>query len=145
MFGFFEFIHNWIFDKFAGSYYDYRFYCGDNTLAMHLFKGLAVRLHNYYVRTYNLFGYCILSGALESGRQDGPVTIIKYYLMNKKIYSKRFSTDCFSDFFTEKVLNSCIGIADLEEYGTEKATFEELSKQNSYFVNDLLNGLKDKK
>ena len=59
--------------------------------------------------------------------------------------SRRYSTDCFSDFFTEKVLNSDVGIADLEEYGTEKATFEELSKQNSYFVNDLLNGLKDKK
>ncbi len=145
LFGFFEFIHNWIFDKFAGSYYDYRFYRGDNTLPMYLFKGLVSRLHNYYVRTYNLFGYCVLKGALESGRQDGPVSVIKYYLMNKKIYSRRFSTDCFSDFFNEKVLSSNVGIADLDEYETEKATFDELGKQNSYFMKDLLSGLKDKK
>ncbi len=142
LFGLVEFLHNRLYDKFVGTYYDYRFYRGDNTLSMYLFKGLIAKLHNYYVRTYNLFGYCVLKGALESGRQDGPVSIVKYYLMNKKIYSKRFSTDCFNDFFTEKVLNSDVGIADLEEYETEKATFEELSKQNSYFMNDLLNGLK---
>ena len=63
--------------------------------------------------------------------------------MTKKIYSKRFSTDCFSDFFTEKALRSPVGIDDLPEYSTEKATFDELSEQNSYFINDLLNGLKN--
>ena len=145
LFGLFEFIHDRLFNKFSSTYYDYRFYRGDNTLSMYLFKGIISKLHNYYVRTYNLFGYCVLKGALESGRQDGPVIMIKYYLMNKKIYSKRFSTDCFNDFFTEKVLRSDVGIADLEEYETEKATFEELSKQNSYFMNDLLSGLKDNK
>lgn len=145
LFGLFEFIHDRLFNKFFSTYYDYRFYRGDNTLMMYLFKGIMTKIHNYYVRTYNLFGYCVLKGALQSGRQDGPVTIIKYYLMNKKIYSKRFSTDCFNDFFTEKVLRSDVGIADLEEYETEKATFEELSKQNSYFMNDLLSGLRDKK
>lgn len=62
--------------------------------------------------------------------------------MSKKIYSKRFSTDCFSDFFTAKALRSLVGIDDLSEYATEKATFDELSMQNSYFVNDLLDGLK---
>ncbi len=145
LFFFFEFIHNRLYDKFVGAYTDYRFYRGDNTLLMYLFKGLVSRLHNYYVRTYNLFGYCVLKGALESGRQDGPVSVIKYYLMNKKIYSRRFSTDCFSDFFKEKALSSNVGIADLDEYETEKATFDELGKQNSYFMKDLLSGLKDKK
>lgn len=145
LFCFFEFIHNKLFDKFVGSYYDHRFFRGDNTLLIYLFKWFITKLHNYYVRTYNLFGYCVLKGVLESGTQDGPVSLVKYYLMNKKIYSKRFSTDCFSDFFTEKVLRSDVGLADLEEYESEKASFDELSKQNSYFVNDLLNGLKDKK
>lgn len=65
----------------------------------------------------------------------------KYYLTSKKIYSKRFSTDCFSDFFTEKALRSPVGIDDLSEYATEKATFSELGTQNSYFINDLLKGM----
>ena len=59
--------------------------------------------------------------------------------MSKKIYSKRFSTDCFSDFFTQKALKSNFGLNDLPEYQSEKATFEELQEQNSYFMNDLMN------
>ena len=59
--------------------------------------------------------------------------------MSKKIYSKRFSTDCFSDFFTKKNMRSPVGINDLPEYESEKATFEELQSQNSYFISDLVN------
>ena len=59
--------------------------------------------------------------------------------MFKKIYSKRFSTDCFSDFYYKRALRSDIGIEDLEEYQTEKASLSELESQNSYFMIDLMN------
>ena len=62
--------------------------------------------------------------------------------MKKKIYSKRFSTDCFSDFFEKKALRSPVGIDDLKEYVSEKASICELKEQNSYFINELINGLK---
>ena len=57
--------------------------------------------------------------------------------MNKKIYSKRFSTDCFSDYFNELAKNTKIGLNDYMEYATEKATIAELKTQNSYFINAL--------
>ena len=75
---------------------------------------------------------------VESGTQDGELNENRYFLANKKIYSKRFSTDCFSDFFTQKALRSPVGIDDLPEYLTEKASFDELKMQNSYFINDLV-------
>ena len=112
---------------------------------MYLLKSVAAAFHHYYTRVYNTFGYCALRVQVESGTQDGQISENKYYLSSKKIYSKRFSTDCFSDFFTEKALRSPVGIDDLREYATEKATFAELGLQNSDFVNDLLNGLKDRK
>ena len=34
---------------------------------------------------------------------------------------------------------SPVDINDLPEYETEKATFEELQQQNSYFIHDLMN------
>ena len=77
--------------------------------------------------------------------KDGEIYEHKYYLSVKKIYSKRFSTDCFSDFFTVKALRSKVGIDDLKEYATEKATFPELQAQNSYFVNDLIKGFLNEK
>ena len=48
--------------------------------------------------------------------------------------------DGFSDFFVKKALRSPIGINDLDEYETEKATFAELAEQNSYFVAKLVTG-----
>ena len=140
-----ELLYDWLFGKFAGLYYQYRYVRSDNTLPMYLLKLLTAKVQHYYTGIYNRFGYCTLRVQVESGTQDGQISENKYYLSSKKIYSKRFSTDCFSDFFTEKALRSPVGIDDLREYTTGKATFAELGLQNSYFVNDLLNGLKNKR
>ena len=139
-----ELLYGWLFGKFAGLYYQYRFVRSDNTLPMYVLKMLTAKIHRYYSGIYNRFGYCTLKVQVESGTQDGEISENKYYLSSKKIYSKRFSTDCFSDFFTEKALRSPVGIDDLREYATEKAVFEELKAQNSYFINDLLHGLEKK-
>ena len=57
--------------------------------------------------------------------------------MNKKIYSNRFTTDCFSDYFNDKARKTNIGLLDYNEYETEKASVEELKLQHSYFVDSL--------
>lgn len=139
-----ELLYSWLFSKFTGLYYQYRFMRADNTLPMYILKGLTAKINHYYTGIYNRFGYCLLNVQVESGIQDGRFDDNKYFIMSKKIYSKRFSTDCFSDFFTQKSLRSPIGIDDLREYATEKATFNELSEQNSYFISDLLGGLINK-
>ena len=134
-----ELFYSFIYNKFIGLYNRYRYNRSDNTLFMYGFKKIASILNNFYSRTYNTFGYCKLDVCVEDGTQDGQLNDKKYYLMSKKIYSKRFSTDCFSEFFTTKSLRSAVGLNDLQEYETEKATFDELRQQNSYFINDLTN------
>ena len=106
---------------------------------MYLYHGAIAKVMRYKNRIYNTFGYCKIDLNVESGTQDGKVENKNYYLCSKKIYSNRFSTDCFSEFFTEKALRSSVGINDLDEFATEKATFAEMEKQNSYFFNDLNN------
>lgn len=129
-------------NKFNERYADYRFTNGNNTLPMYLYKNFIYRLKTYKLRNYNTFGYFKLETTIESGRQEGIPKEGTYYLMPKKIYSKRFSTDCFSEFFNEKALRSTFGINDLEEFENIKATFEEMLSENSYFFNDLIR-LKD--
>ena len=68
---------------------------------------------------------------------DGKIKRQKYFLMNKKIYARRFSTDCFSDYFNDMALRSEVGLMDYPEYQTERASVEELRYQNSYFINSL--------
>ncbi|MBQ9710583.1 MAG: hypothetical protein IJV67_08180, partial [Clostridia bacterium] len=73
----------------------------------------------------------------ERGTMDGKIEKKKYYVMNKKIYARRFSTDCFSDYFNSLAKKTKIGLDDYLEYATEKATVDELKSQNSYFINAL--------
>lgn len=134
----FDLLYKLFFGKFEDLYYKYRYNRADNTLFMYLFKSMFSKMHYLHKRLYNTFGYSVSHVLVESGTQDGERHLKKYYLMSKKIYSQRFSTDCFSDFFVKKALATGIGIDDLDEYKRVKASFAELQKQNSYFIRDLM-------
>lgn len=86
---------------------------------------------------YNRYGYSILKIEKERGTMDGKVENKKYFIMNAKIYARRFATDCFSDYFNDMAKRSGAGLNDYREYVNEKATVVELKQQNSYFINAL--------
>lgn len=139
-----DLIINLLMSGFEKRYSKYRFDRGDYTLRMYLYHGLIAKIKGYQRRIYNTFGYRKVNLNVENGTQDGKVSTKHYYLNFKKIYSKRFSTDCFSSFFTEKALRSPVGIDDIDEFKSEKATFDEMKRENSYFFNDL-NEIRNKK
>lgn len=130
-------IYEWLSNFFIRIYYDFRFVRGDNTLLIHILKGIASVICKHNLRTYNTYGYSVLKVEKERGTQDGKRDSHNYYLMNKKIYSSRFSTDCFSDYFNDLARKSSVGLKDYVEYATEKASVSELKSQNSYFINSI--------
>lgn len=132
-----EMISEWVFNRFMRLYEDFRFRRGDNTLLVHILKSVTAWLWRRNLRIYNRFGYSVLKIEKERGTMDGKTENKKYYLMNAKIYAKRFSTDCFSDYFNDMAKKSKTGLMDYIEYVTEKATVDELKMQNSYFIGSL--------
>lgn len=132
-----EMLTEWAFDGFISMYYDFRHRRGDNTLLVHILKTVTSWLYKRNAKIYNRFGYSVSAIEKERGTMDGKPEKKKYYVMNKKIYARRFSTDCFSDYFNEMARNSKVGLNDYMEYATEKASVEELKLQNSYFINAL--------
>ena len=124
---------NW----FLGIYYDFRHRRGDNTLFVHILKSIITKLFKYNLRNYNRYGYSVAFIEKESGKMDGKIKKKKYFILNKKIYARRFSTDCFSDYFNDIARNTYIGLDDYVEYETERATVDELLQQNSYFIDSL--------
>ena len=136
-------IHDWLYRHFQNTYYQYRFNRSDNTLFLYLFKNIVSSYHHYYMRLYNTFGYNVQKIDIDNGRLDGIRTESKYYLLHKKIYAKRFATDAFSDYFRAKAWRSKIGIGDIVEFETERATLKELESENSYFIIDLMKKRKD--
>lgn len=133
-----ELLYSFVLGRFQAFYTEYRFLRGDNTLLMFLVKSIASGIEHYYTRIHNRFNYNVLRVQVESGLLDGKYKDSKYFLCWKKIYSKRFATDCMSAFWEERALRSPVGLGDLREYKTAKATWDELKSQNSYFVRDLI-------
>ncbi len=131
----------WLFNRFITTYTDFRYRRGDNTLFIYLYKKLVAWVWKRNVRNYNRYGYSVLGIEKERGTMDGKTDKKKYYLMNAKIYAKRFSTDCFSDYFNDLASRTNVGLDDYLEYQTEKASVSELKEQNSYFINSLYGGM----
>ncbi len=132
-----DMVSEWVFNKVIKLYYDFRFRRGDNTLLIRMLKNVSAWVWKRNLRIYNRYGFSVLKIAKERGTMDGKLEKKKYYLMNKKIYSRRFSTDCFSDYFNDLADKANVGIGDYLEYATGKASVEELKLQNSYFINSL--------
>ena len=132
-----EMVIEWVYCRFIDLYADFRYNRGDNTLLVHILKSVTARLWKRNVKIYNKYGYSVLSVTKQAGTMDDKIRRKKYYLCNRKIYSKRFSTDCFSDYFNEMARNAKTGINDYIEYATEKASVSELKEQHSYFINSL--------
>ena len=132
-----DMVNEWLLNRFIGLYYDFRFNRGDNTLFIYLLKKVTSFIYHRNTLAYNNYGFCVANIEKERGTMDGKAEKKKYYVMNKKIYSQRFSTDCFSDYFNDMAKKTKIGLNDYMEYATEKATVTELKMQNSYFINAL--------
>lgn len=133
-----ELAHAVIGSRFAKWYEDFRYRRGDNTLISHFLKWLAAADSKHYTKIYNTFSYKSVKVCMQNGSLDGECKERKYYIMPKKIYAKRFSTDAYADFFYEKAIRSEVGIEDLEEYESERATMAELESQHSYFIGNLM-------
>lgn len=132
-----DMLNEWLFNRFINMYYDLRYKRGDNTLLVYLVKSLTAFIYRRNIRIYNRYGYSVSWIEKERGTKDGKIDKKRYYLMNKKIYSDRFSTDCFSDYFNDIASKTKIGLNDYLEYAKTKASVEELKQQNSYFINSL--------
>ena len=132
-----EMLSEWAFNSFITFYYKLRHIRGDNTLLVHILKTFTALIFKHNLKMYNRYGYCVTSIEKEAGTMDGKPEKKKYFLMNQKIYSQRFSTDCFSDYFNDMAKQTNVGLNDYIEYATEKATVEELKLQNSYFIRAL--------
>lgn len=132
----FEALFAFTFGKFVDKYYQYRFVRSDKILPMYALKKLVASLKHLRDRTFNQYGSSKSTLLIESGRMDGDKKEAKYFIQSKKIYSRRYTTDCLSAIFNQYADKNTIGIEDLEEYLTELGTDEENLMQNSFFQNE---------
>lgn len=130
-------------NKFSPLYLKFRFNRQDKTLFITIIKNIIGQASCYLNKISNNYGYRKYILEAQSGRMEGETTLHKYFIMNKKIYSNRFATDCFARYFEKRQRTSNVGINDLNSYLDTRANFNELKKTNSYFINELLKNDED--
>ena len=132
-----EFLYLLLWPRFSKKYLSRRHRRGDHTLMMYLQKSLIDCIKRHYDRVMNTFGYYQLNVQVEDGAVEGVYKDAKIYLSCKKDYSRRFATDCFSDYFNARALASGIGIEDYLTYETERARRDEMRLQHSFFFSSF--------
>lgn len=133
----FDLLFGWLKGRFDKFYTQYRFNRADNTLLLYLYKSITAKLNKYCEGVHNTFSSQTLHLEFERGSREGEIKQAKYYRMPKKIYSKRFSTDCLSGIFENRAAGNFIGIDDLKEYADIMATSAELGLQNAHFQTEI--------
>ena len=120
-----------VFFRFYLSYMGVR---DDETLLLYLFHNGTAFYSHYIDRTEKLFGCQTFKLQVESGRMDGKSKERKFYGMDKKDFSRRYSTDAMSSIFD---LPNTVSIADFIEYADVMASAAERSEQRSHFQRDI--------
>ena len=128
-----------IFMKFYNKIHEiYRINRSDNTVFMHVLKKITFKINNYVVRKNNLFNTRVVKLELESGKLNGVTVEHKYYESSKKIFSRRYATDAHAGIFDRRARYNEVGINDLREYLTHRASDEELLLQHSFMQADMI-------
>ena len=135
----FNAVFGWLCGKFQNFYVQYRYNRADNTLLLYCFKSVTAKFQHYCERTVNLFGSQVLTVEIESGVREGEIKQSKYYRQSKKIYSKRYATDCLSGLFETRAATNTVGLDDMREYADIIASADELQRQNSHFQTEIEN------
>jgi len=130
-------IYDVFYPKFVSWYVDFRFRRGDYTLPFYVRKNIFARFYNYYQRINNVFGYYKCSVDIENGARTNEPQHNYYYISKKKIYSDRFRSDCFADFFFKKSLSSETSLDEVKTFDSILPEIDELKLMNSYFYNQL--------
>lgn len=135
----FNLLFGWLYGKFENFYVQYRYNRADNTLFLYCLKSVTAILNHYCERTMNTFGSQTLTLEVEDGAREGEVKQCRYFRQSKKIYSKRYSTDCLSGIFETRAAVNMVGLDDMQEYADIMATSDELGLQNSHFQTEINN------
>lgn len=96
----------------------------------------------YCDRRLNQYGYKVATVAKQDGTLEDEPVDHEVYVSFKKDYAKRYSTDCYKEYFAERALSAEYDFINSDTYKDDCALLEELERQNSYLVAGLLDLLK---
>lgn len=98
---------------------------------------ITLPFKNYLEKRMNLFGCSKLVLEINTGDDECDKRNCIYYLLDKKILARTYSTDTHYGFFKESLNQWDIGIDDIATYSSLRASGDEIGLQHSYLGEDL--------
>ncbi|MBS5023639.1 MAG: hypothetical protein KH054_10855 [Firmicutes bacterium] len=132
---------DWALEKFKFMYADYRYRRGDDCLPEYFLHLLVSKVKWFKDYMYGKYGFRRQRVTVEKGSLDGEKLERVYYIVHKKDYAERFSSDCYVAYFGRRTALAEIGMDEMPEYESVCATMDEMAMQNSYFIRDLMENL----
>lgn len=124
--------------KVVGKLYDeQRYNRGDHTLSMWLFRALYKKIFDHYKRIDSIFGGYNVSAKVEAGTRDQKIQKVKIFISKRKTHSKRYPTDAYRGFYSEKAKRSRKGVNDIPTYQGLMPSMDEYRMQDSLFFDKL--------
>ena len=131
-------IVEFVFKSYFNWYHEVKKCGNENFFIITLVHQIYGKLFQRAEYLSNTFGYYVQMLGSESGTEASKgssgnnLEEHKYYLMTKKIYARRYSTDAFQDIFARRTLEAGTSLYGIDTYTSDRAMLEELGKQNSY-------------
>lgn len=136
MFWMYELLHDLLYTKLKEFYYKIRKVRSDNTLFSYLLNRLQSSIHNFYNKVYQKYGYYTATIHVADGMNVATNSKHQYYLSTKKVYSKRFATDCYTELLNKHAATST-ALQDISTYQDVVPTISEFEQQNSRVIHDM--------
>lgn len=128
----------WFINQSKSLSYSFRHNRSDSTLILYLVRTVASIFNRYMLRRMNIFGTKVLDLEVKDGSSEMAIPRKqKYFLMSKKIFSGRYTSDAYKDYFDDKFRQSSYGFVDVPSYENVTASASEFRLQNSYFLMTL--------
>ncbi len=130
-------ICEWIIDKRNDFHYRFRFNRSDQTLLIRLWGWLAKKATMYMETMINNYGYKSDKLSFTDGDISGDYQNHPYYFINKKMYSRTYSTDTAGEYFENEFRKAKRGFNELRTFTSERATVEDLEATEGYVWQEL--------
>ena len=122
-------------NKYESVYRNTRNYISLTNLLLRSFFNI---FRNYFLRISNRYGFVIVTLDLKDGSDEkSKGKKCNYFLLNTKIYNKRFNTATFSGIFAESMRKDRKGFKNYKRYQSLDISMGELESQNSYLAKKL--------
>ena len=95
-------------------------------------------------RRLNQYGYMVAKVMKQDGTLEDEPVEHEVYISFKKDYAKRYSTDCYKDYFADRALDAEYDFVNSPTYESDCAFLRELEMQNSYLVSGLFQMIQKK-